>query len=1123
MLTATMSAGLWRLALMAGVMAHAVSAAPAEDYAAQVLRDKPVAFWRLDETEGNATANAAGAGLHGEIRGNIRRGQVGPRPKFFPDFPADNRAMGLGAAGAYIRVADPGAGSALDFTNGDTITLEAWAKLDRLDDGANVYIVGKGRTAATGVKSTNQNYALRLRGEDGQGCLSFVFHDGVGQGEAGWHRWTTREGIPQGSWHHMAVTYRFGQPDSIRGYVDGRALTGKWDMGGATTKAPVSDDDDLWIGTAMGAQAGSTFHGLLDSIAIHRQALTPARLATRYRAQPQDWVVQSASLPKGEVRVQLFEGIGEDWNFELAQPVDEYTEPTFAFPHTPTPYTTGGMRGERTTPYLLRAAARIVLPAGEHRLVLRARTATRLKMDGRVVASTPFIKRNSSGHEDLPLLPAPIAPDLRALRVGHQEKLVTVTSKGGEHVFTLEAFVGGKGLRPETAELSVGIAGKTEPFQLLSPGNLTAFTEESFDRLAEAARQRHELRDAERRRVLARAEDPYWQKRHAWAREVWAKKAALSVPAPCKGFPAHNEVDHFINERLAKAGRAVQPLTNDEMFLRRVALDITGVVPTPEEIVAFQNDKGEGRRARAIDRLLNNPGWADHWVGYWQDVLAENPNMLKPTLNNTGPFRFWLHDALADNKAADRFVTELVLMGGSPHYGGAAGFSMAAENDAPMANKAQILGQAFLGLQMKCARCHDAPFHPVDQKELFGLAAMLRRAPQEVPLTSSVPVAANLKGRIEVTLKPGSKVAPAWEFHSLAKSELPADMLRDAADTRERLAALVTGANNERFAQVLANRLWKRYLGWGLVEPADDWEHSKPSHPELLDWLARQLVASGYDLKHLARLILNSHAYQRQVDPAFTRAGEPEARLFAGPPRRRLSGEQVVDSLFAVAGKPMGVEELNMDSDGRRPVTEQLNLGIPRRAWQFTSLSNERDRPALAIPKAQTVVDLLKAMGWRDGRQDPITDREVDANPLQPGTLANGVVGRRAAQLSDDSAFTELALRAKSAEELIGDVYQRILSRAPTAAEREMFGQYLRDGFSGRVVAGAAKTLPRRKYHAVSWSNHLSPEATRMMLEMEKEARAGDPSTVRLRADWRERLEDMISALINSPEFIFVP
>jgi hypothetical protein len=444
-----------------------------------------------------------------------------------------------------------------------------------------------------------------------------------------------------------------------------------------------------------------------------------------------------------------------------------------------------------------------------------------------------------------------------------------------------------------------------------------------------------------------------------------------------------------------------------------------------------------------------------------------------------------------------------------------------------MAAKAQIVAQAFLGLEMKCARCHDAPYHDFRQEQLFSLAAMLKRSPQNVPASSSIPASANITlGRlVNVTLKPGSNVAPAWPFPELMDGALHDEVVRKAGDSREQLAARLTDPRNQRFAQVVANRLWKRYMGWGVVEPVDDWDHAEASHLELLDFLGRVFVLSGYDLKHLARLILNSQAYQRELLPNAieSQPAEPEERLFAGQVRRRLSAEQVVDSLFAISGKAMGAEELTMDVDGRRPASTFLNLGVPRRAWQLTSLSNERDRPALSIPKAQSVVDVLSVFGWRDSRQDAQTKRDHESNVLQPATVANGVLGKRFSQLSDNSAFTEVAVNAVSPDDLVEILFERVYTREPSAVERQVFVELLSNGFAKRVVPGAKVTKRVKSNHAVSWSNHLSPEATRIKMEMERLTRAGDPSTERLQLEWREKMEDMLWAMANSPEFVFVP
>jgi hypothetical protein len=468
----------------------------------------------------------------------------------------------------------------------------------------------------------------------------------------------------------------------------------------------------------------------------------------------------------------------------------------------------------------------------------------------------------------------------------------------------------------------------------------------------------------------------------------------------------------------------------------------------------------------------------------------------------------------------DQFASELVMMRGSVYGGGPAGFALATQNDVPMAAKAQIVGKAFLGLEMTCARCHDAPFHSYTQEQLFHMAAMLDKKTIKLPESSTVPVEGGRKPAVEISLKPGASIAPRWPFDEFASSQAFDDLVRDAADPREQFAALVTSPRNMRFPQVIVNRLWQRWMGRGLIEPVDDWEGSAPSHPELLEFLARELVVHDYDLKHVARLILNSHAYQRVVQPS-----EPnDERLWAGQIRRRLSAEQLVDSMFAASGKSFGSELLTLDQEGRRPADTFLNLGTPRRAWEFTSLSNERDRPALALPMAQTIVDVLLIYGWRNSRPNPTASRDEAPTMLQPLTIANSVAPSRAVTLSDDNIVTELCVEKQSVEQLVDKMFSQILSRPPSDDERASFVEMLSSGFAERVmdVETPAKHL-RRRTNAVSWSNHLSAQATSIKLEMEREARRGDPPTQRLHSDWRERAEDALWALLNSPEFVFIP
>jgi hypothetical protein len=201
-------------------------------------------------------------------------------------------------------------------------------------------------------------------------------------------------------------------------------------------------------------------------------------------------------------------------------------------------------------------------------------------------------------------------------------------------------------------------------------------------------------------------------------------------------------------------------------------------------------------------------------------------------------------------------------------------------------------------------------------------------------------------------------------------------------------------------------------------------------------------------------------------------------------------------------------------------------LGYPRRAWEFTSLSNERDRPSLAIPKAQAIVDVLENFGWRPSRQEPKSDRDVSANVRQPAIVANGSLGVWVTTLSEDHGLTALATKSDlSVDELIDGVYLRVLTRKPNADERQLYRELLKQGFDERIIPEDRRPpkIRREPLKHVSWSNHLSEEANRIKLQLEKRAREGDPPTVALQSDWRQRMEDMLWALINSPEFVYLP
>ena len=369
---------------------------------------------------------------------------------------------------------------------------------------------------------------------------------------------------------------------------------------------------------------------------------------------------------------------------------------------------------------------------------------------------------------------------------------------------------------------------------------------------------------------------------------------------------------------------------------------------------------------------------------------------------------------------------------------------------------------------------------------------------------------------IKATLKPGEVVAPTWSLTSLVPENAVSS---DPSDSRTRLGAILTAPQNERFAEVMVNRTWHHFFGQGLVEPLADWEHAQPSNPQLLHWLAREFVGNGYDLRHISRIILTSDAYQRQS------ATNPKAnRLYAAMPKRRASAEQFVDTLFSGFGVAMETETLCIDLDGMRTPDNGVNLGHPQRAWQFAYLSNDRDRPSLSLPRAQAVAEVLTAFGWPGSRQEVIPQRKTAPNILQSALLQNGTMSGWLTRLTDASAMTRVAIDARSADALVREVFLRILTREPTADELHDFTALLAPGFADRVKpAPAVERAPHVYKPYVAWSNHLVPESSLQRQREAVEAREGAAATRRLDDDWRERMEDFLWTLLNSPELVYLP
>ncbi len=1197
--------------------------------------------------------------------GNILRDQPGPRSPEFPDFEATNTSVKFDGKTSRFSFVDVGPSSKFDFSNGDAITLEAWVKIDTLGEGQIACIVGKGRTGDKQFSADNQNWALRLRKIEGKVCLNFLFatprKEDQPNDDTHWHRWTSNQGMTeQNRWHFVAVSYRFGEPDSIRGWIDGERHTGSWDMGGPTVEQPVVDNDCVWIGSETVGNSPACLKGSLDYVAIRKIWMDDESMQRRFtRAKPLPEMPPNLKPVPTVVRVVFQDGLESHHHwpvlYQSPSPIlntapnsetPDWQTGHYLFPRMPHRYDDWGIRSNWNAAVLVQAVSNVAFPAGTSRLMIRARGLSRLWVGDDVIVRTKAINKATDGHEPVDSLPEPPVAGMRIVGFGMHEAIGEVKFEEATTTrVVFETIVGGQSFRAEPGEMMVAIQppGSTT-FELLRPHDVESSPREVTDAvivqaIAETESQLQPFDDAVRR-TKAASNTEFWRIRHEMAHQ-WSidhpgpalpdeishgehpidrfvskriSTALANQPAPTEEtnefqnrvlpilsktcFRCHGDKDEegglrlTTRERLMAGGDSGEPavvagdphvglllakiqsndesermppssklpdeeidilkhwiatdahwptqvnpdavqvtsIIDDSKFLRRAYLDVVGVPPTIAEATKFFQDIDPAKRARLINRLLDDLRWADHWVSYWQDVLAENPNLLKPSLSNTGPFRWFLYDSLRDNQPLDRMVTELVMMRGSEREGGSAGFGLATDNDAPMASRGLILASAFLGTQLQCARCHDSPYHETTQSDLFSIAAMMSRTAVSVPATSSVSPRffeknSGRESLIKVTLKPGSPVEPNWPFDEMINGEMPIDgLVHDSQDTRERLAAMITTPSNSRFASVMVNRIWKRLLGAGMVEPVDDWEKGVASHPELLAWLSNELLKNDYDAKHIVRLIMNSRLYQREA-AGSNQGAEPTSRFFASPDRRRLTAEQIVDSMVVAAGMPLTVDELTFDPEATHDANTMINLGSPTRGWMFATLSNERDRPSLAFPRVSAVTDLMEAFGWSGARQNALTDRDLQPNILQPGAIGNGTFASWMTSASVDSEFSSVAIEAKDAQTLVETIYMRFLSRSPSVEEASPFVSLLSEGFNERVISpGEVQPIALPPMLGrVSWSNHLAQESNRIKLEMERRAREGAPPDPRLQPLWRMKFEDIVWSVVNSPEFVWVP
>ena len=448
-------------------------------------------------------------------------------------------------------------------------------------------------------------------------------------------------------------------------------------------------------------------------------------------------------------------------------------------------------------------------------------------------------------------------------------------------------------------------------------------------------------------------------------------------------------IDRHLESRLTAEGLRPSAKADDAEFLRRVYLDLHGVVPTAEQAARFLADTDPAKRSRLIDALLASPRYgeylADVWQGYLISPLADDRRLRADRL------RAWLADRF-NTATWDRIATELLTATGKIDENAAVIYLVEGRLPRTVPDLTDLASRYFLGVRLSCAQCHDHPFVKWTQQDFWGMAAFFTQV--QTPGKPKQVYQVGVKDDPELSLD-SLKDGTMDGFLSRPPTFLGGEELGALKGTTNRaaLAAWITSPKNPYFARAMVNRTWWHLFGRGIVNPVDDMHSANPpSHPELLDRLAERFAASGFDLKFLTRAIVSSQAYQRTSRPDGT--PEKQAALFGRLSVKVLSAGQLYDSLVTVLGPPARIPAKGPRQNVRA---------------EFTQFFGE------------------------DGNPDPTAYRRGIPHLLRQMN-SEQFGGRNLTALA--ARVTE---RGRSADAVASDLFLTILSRRPTAVEEKLF------------------------------------------------------------------------------------
>lgn len=481
-----------------------------------------------------------------------------------------------------------------------------------------------------------------------------------------------------------------------------------------------------------------------------------------------------------------------------------------------------------------------------------------------------------------------------------------------------------------------------------------------------------------------------------------------------------NQIDAKIDARLKQNGMNKSAPCTDEEFIRRVYLDITGVVPSAEKVVAFLESKATDKREKLVDELLDSPKYGKYFAEIWSNAML--PKESNNRRLQSEPMEKWLREQFMTNQPWDKIVHDIVTASGPVDKNQAVTFYVANPTADKMTNQ---VTQLFLGVQLQCAQCHNHPFTDWKQDEYWGMAAFFMRVnvngnPNQAAKNGKTLVVSELPTppKNKKRLPENAKIVPA-KFLADVQPDL-----KSKAPARPVLADWMTSNKNPYFARAISNKLWYHFFGRGIVNPVDDMHDDNPaSHPELLAELSEQMKANQYDLKYLVRAICNSQTYQTTSRGTGNNADDKE--LFSHSMVRMLSPEQLYDSIDQVL-----------------QVSQNQDVVVRK---------GKKKQPANARNRGAALRDQFVAFFSTDNGFNPL---EYQSGIPQALRLMNS---RQMNTLVAVNAM--MKTNGKEPAKMIEQMYLTALSRRPTAGEVERMTKYVAD-----------QSNPRDAYADILWA-----------------------------------------------------